>query len=462
MTRRTKPESAMSKVSKPNSFLHVNTEGQDSFGSNPYRVLLARRVNPEGHDSFGINPYQCHFSRVLLHAEPSFVRVSHQLGVNASHMHSAPSTKLKQDVWRYVFEAIVDEARSPDVVLPLLFVCKQWKAIAEPLLYRHLVFHRPVYIERCHRTLVQQSIRHIYHGNATRSLTLRGNTAWHNNTTGIERLLRYTSRLSRFSCRHFAVGTNVLDMLSQTCGRSLQELDITIGTDATLQMALLNRFTSLGHLGINVLHMAQIHSMDTPALDMPSMETLALSCYTDEALSSLVHFLCRGSFVALQFLSLTDILGGQPCQLVLPLLEKFGHQLSTVTLCLPSGEDVARLLFSSLKTVKQIYLINTLPDDIGCFLPSSVVMLELRLDLQEKPKTQDLLQFLDDLRRKKRQTHALGVVQLHSWATQAPFHWSTFGILYPTLAGHLMTRSVGLQLKGIKLLDEDGKCLMLG
>ncbi|KZO96162.1 hypothetical protein CALVIDRAFT_537359 [Calocera viscosa TUFC12733] len=384
-------------------------------------------------------------------------------------MDSTSSRKLTQDVWRYIFEEIVDEAKSAHIALPLLLVCKQWKAIALPLLYRYLHFYEPPSITKCLQTLVRQGIRGAYPGNSTRSIALDDGTPWPDITAPrLERLLRYTPRLKVFNSSMLPVGTDILDILGQTCGPLLEKLDIAIGgksTDVTLQLALLNRFTSLEHLTIELFDMAQIISMDTPALDMPSLGVLILSCFTDEPWSSLVHFLCRSSFVALDFLSLIDysgqLLGQQPCQTVLPLLETFGHQLLTVALYLPSGEDVARLLFGPLKTVKKIYLLCTLPDDIGRFLPASLNELQLHIDFQDGPQMQDLLQCLDNLRDKKRKTHALEMVQLYSWATNVQFYWSTIGANDPAFAGNLMLRSIGLQSKGIKLLDSAGKSVTL-
>ncbi|KZO96155.1 hypothetical protein CALVIDRAFT_136364 [Calocera viscosa TUFC12733] len=386
-------------------------------------------------------------------------------------MDSTSSGKLKQDVWRYIFEVIVDEAESSDVVLPLLLVCKEWKVIALPLLYRYLHFYQPTSIIECQPTLVRHGIRGAYPGNSTRSIELNVDTSWPGTIAPrLGKLLRYTPLLKRFHSPMFGVGTDILDILGQSCGSSLKQLDIAIGgknTDVTLQVALVTRFTSLRTLGIHLLNMVQSHSIDTPAFDMPSLRRLSLRC-SNEQPSEFIHFFCGGSFVALDYLSLhIRYFSGQHLEhttrpAVLRLLEKLGHQLSILELHIPQAEDVARLLFPLLKAVRYMELLNTLPNDIGRFLPASVNELKLYINMQDAPHMQALLQCLDNLRDTKQKTHALEVVYLQSWAASEPFHWSTISTLNPALAGHLMTMSIGLQLKDIKLLDNDGKCVMLG
>ncbi|KZO96157.1 hypothetical protein CALVIDRAFT_136393 [Calocera viscosa TUFC12733] len=388
-------------------------------------------------------------------------------------MDSTSCSKLKQDVWRYIFEEIleesIEECDSADVILPLLLVCKEWKVIALPLLYRYLRFHEPTSITKCQRTLVQQGIRGAYPGNSTRCIRLLVGTSWPDNTVPrLEKLLRYTPRLKVFYAPMLPVGTDILDTLGEACGPLLKRLDIAIGgnsTEATLQVALLTRFTSLVQLDIHLLDMAQIHTPDTPALDMPSLQILSLSCYTDEPLSALVHFLCRSSFAALDTLTLTIRdsaglpLGRTPCETILPLLETFGHQLSVLTLHVPQSEDVARLLFPPLKAVIRIELFSTPPNDIGRFLPESLQLLRLAIDFEDRTQLQDLLQCLENLRDMEPKTDALKVVFLQSWTTNERFRWSTIGTLNPALAGHLMTRSIWLQSKGIKLVDGAGSCM---
>ncbi|KZO96153.1 hypothetical protein CALVIDRAFT_537354, partial [Calocera viscosa TUFC12733] len=382
----------------------------------------------------------------------------------------SPCRNVKQDVWRCIFEVIVDGARTGSVVLPLLQVCKDWKAIAEPLLYRYLIFNNPASLEQCNQSLVRHSLRGLYYATATRTIKIPETISTPGWGLPLERIFHYTSHLHEFNAVKIELGTEALDSLRQTCGQSLRRLTLRVGGDSTktaaLQMVLLSRFRLLERLDIYIRGPADVSELsggDSPIFDMPVLTRLTLACSRRESLAELIEFVSLGRYPALVELWLNLPMlehgpsGGTPCDVVLPLLRRVGPQLLLFSLCAPYALEAARSFFPLLKKVRMISLtLGPQPQILGDFLPDSLAQLRFQIHLDVLAEEQALLATLDHITLSKNHGRNLKRVQVDSTGAEE-FHWMQLSVANPELAGKLMLRSLRLQSKRIHLTDQWGR-----
>ncbi|KZO96131.1 hypothetical protein CALVIDRAFT_598465 [Calocera viscosa TUFC12733] len=383
-------------------------------------------------------------------------------------MSSSTCKGVTEDILRCIFEDIVDEARVSSSVLSLMCVCKEWRALAEPLLYRYLHFNSISSLSTCYQGLIWKSIRREFPGNMARSFTL--SRAWAKDlTVGFDRILHYTPNLTVFEAPKTRLGCHTLEMLAQVAGPSLRKLDVLlggVGKHAALQIALLGRFSALESLFVEVSGLDDLSALsepDAPGFDLPFLDELFLRGFTKEPLSAFFQFLSIGRFPVLDTLILDLPLlglapaGSTPAASLIPLLKNVGSNLSVFTLHSPEAHDAAGLLFPLMTQVSSLRIpLGKLPQDVVKFLPPTVEMLLLGMDLDREEGLRTVMSCLDQLSSKELQDHSLTSINLKSPDVSALFHWSTIGARNAALAGRLMTYSLQLAAKGIRLQDDSG------
>ncbi|KZO96130.1 hypothetical protein CALVIDRAFT_537323 [Calocera viscosa TUFC12733] len=378
-------------------------------------------------------------------------------------MDSPALKAMNEDLWRCIFEKIVDEAQRPSVIPPLMYVCKEWTIAAEPLLYRYLHFTNATSISQCHQVLVWKAIQGSFPGKAARSFVLAGSFQME-----IDRILHYTPNLVTFNAAGSRLGSNSLEMLAQVGSHSLKDLNVTLGgegSDGALQLALLGRFVALKKLAVEVSGLngiSELSKMKAPSFELPSLAVLVLRCFSKEPLSPVFNFLSRCRFPVLKMLLLVlPNLGPAPTgctdsAALIPFFNNIGAQLSDLTLHTPIAEDAPRLLFPLMENLRSVCFANsTVPQGAIRFLPESVVHLRFLMNLGVREQVHALLDCLDQLSKGDYQ-HSISDVLIAS-STSEPFQWRTISAASRTLAGELMTRSVLLASQGIRVKDRNNK-----
>ncbi|KZT55167.1 hypothetical protein CALCODRAFT_360460 [Calocera cornea HHB12733] len=379
---------------------------------------------------------------------------------------------IPQDIWRTIFEVIVDEEQSSHVALSLMHVCKEWKAIAQPLLYRHLRFQKLISLEQYKDALVQHAIQCHYPGSATHSLTV---SIWDDeqdhSREHIHTILQFNPHLRHFNFICHGLTSNMLTDLQRVGCQSLTDLHIRMspnGLDTALHLAMLGRFAMLRHLFIMLEESGPTENAslsNAPVLDMPALATLELTRTSDVPLSNLVRHLSHGHFPSLTALTLdltvmevADNIAS-PSVPLLPLFQNIGPQLLSLEFSAEEARDAPRVLFPLLNKLRHLRIwMYGFDDGLGQFLPASLVKLECEVELDNALHTQSLLQCLDDVLSRPEGGLKIDVIHVHSLVYDE-FSWASIGDINPDLAGLLLARSIRLLERGIRLEDEDGKCL---
>ncbi|KZT55133.1 hypothetical protein CALCODRAFT_498949 [Calocera cornea HHB12733] len=385
-----------------------------------------------------------------------------------SRVRASVCRDMKEDVWLYIFETIMDKERRPSAIIPLMCVCKTWKNLAEPLLYQYLSFSSATAITRCHRSLMLKALRDQFPGARTRSLAF-SHTCPDGPHPVIDRMLHYMPHLLVFHAPHTKLGTGTFEMLAQVCGPSLKDLEVQIGGDGAegaLQAALVSRFRVLRRLHICVSELGRnsafFQFIGDQAWNLQHLEILLLRSPSKEALSAFFDFVSKGSFPSLTCLALDlpwlgppDV-GTTPAEALLSLFTKVGSQIARFTARIPHADNAPSLLFPLLTTVRTVrFPIGRPPQGFFEHLPASTEELLLGVDFSSDERTPALVGLLVELSLGEQRRKRLSL-QLTSETTYR-FEWWTLGVTHPNMAGDLMPLSVWLAAKNILLKDEAGK-----
>ncbi|KZT55166.1 hypothetical protein CALCODRAFT_498990 [Calocera cornea HHB12733] len=284
---------------------------------------------------------------------------------------------------------------------------------------------------------------------------------------GLPNLLLYTNNLKCFNLYSSPIGADILGCLVQLFKSQLLDLHVTIGHDDTaLQLALVGRFLTLRHLGLDVYPFEdgiRLADADVPPFEMPMLHSLEFNCLAGEGWKELMKFVGRGHFPALEILilevdiSIRSRRQSRMGQTLRPLLENVGQRLRYLDLSISEANDAAQVIFPLLTTVQEIsVLLVPASLNIGSCIPTSTMKVNLQLDRDWTQLQHSLFRFLDDLHSNAKQSPLLRVVQLLG-RTSMPFLWRTILSTHATTAEQLIIRSVTLQEDGIQLQDQSGE-----
>ncbi|EJT99549.1 hypothetical protein DACRYDRAFT_117774 [Dacryopinax primogenitus] len=165
---------------------------------------------------------------------------------------------LVPELWLVIFEYLVEErakdyySTRPNDFLQIILVCKQWKTLAQPLLYRCLRFGNREALDRFLLLFQTDSARCLQIEQSIRSLTVRHTVA---RSRQLSQLLGHCSNLREYKAD--LVGAADLSAIEQadSSKRCLERLDIGLdlrGWDLA-PLALIGSLTGLQHLDLEII-----------------------------------------------------------------------------------------------------------------------------------------------------------------------------------------------------------------
>ncbi|KZO96127.1 hypothetical protein CALVIDRAFT_555244, partial [Calocera viscosa TUFC12733] len=391
-------------------------------------------------------------------------------------MTSPLHDRLTHEIWRVVLEEVVEREKRPRLILTLMHVCKAWKAIAQPLLYRHLHFYSDNCLIKFHRHLLSNALRGCYPGKGARTFraTFYG-TTYHFHER-LQSILVYMPNLEVF-----CPGTNwnnrvAVEWLAQTRGKSLKQLDanIWLGEDADLQIAVLGQFSVLEKLDI---HMAEYKGQAPPLSDLHMFPAFEMSALTHLTLSGgrgqhatiFLTFVSRGLFPSLKELSLdlrtlghiTTGIRGTLTNALLPLFKNHSR-LSHLSITSVNPDDSLRLISSLLPLLGNIHKVrigSKPPQEVIGLLPTNIAELRLEANFHERDEMQTLLNCISHMYPSLSDLPSLKVIWVNSDDHDArPFEWANVDPAGDNadLFFQLMLYSVRFASKGVHIQDDNG------
>ncbi|EJT96705.1 hypothetical protein DACRYDRAFT_25530 [Dacryopinax primogenitus] len=282
-------------------------------------------------------------------------------------------------------------------------------------------------------------------------------------------IIRYMPMLSVFRAPGVQLPSSAFEALAAVSGPSLRELSVEISPDngeAAVQLMFLGHFPALRCLDLDASDLEDISELgetNTPALNMPYLDTLRVRCRGNHPRHVLLAFFSRGQFPVLQELMLDLPLTSPACEALGPLVGRVNHRLGTLSLHSNLADEGARTLLPLLTELRELVFCD--PPRWGFIdcLPPMIDRLIYHVQFDDPVQGRGLVQSLDQiLLAPKTRIPSLAVVRLTASGSRPDrFLWSTIAETNIAVAGQLMAKSMDLAEKGIRVIDEELKWLGL-
>ncbi|KZO94468.1 hypothetical protein CALVIDRAFT_599853 [Calocera viscosa TUFC12733] len=376
---------------------------------------------------------------------------------------------LSVELWSMIFE-LVQASASADVgwnkrqaCLPVLLVCKDWKEIAEPLLFRTITISHNKAIRQLTTSL---PLRHVARGPAAsciRQLRLTSMAYWGPDYRGpdyrdLMSLLSQTRNL--ISLTGLEGSFRELTVLAASCAGTLHNLDFTLAKDECISTALcvLKEFTSLSQLSFYTPvyrnYSVGQDAADIPLLEAPELRCLDLGARMEGAPSTTVTYFSRCRFPSLTELRLHDLQADELSTLY-DFLSYHGPRLERIQFGRVNASIIPKPLFPRVR-----HFVFDNMDDMDeepfppgrwfPYFPTSVRHIHLLVVDIDAPEL--YLPFIDEVQKDRAAIH-FDFIHLDD----PEFSWSRLYEDSPDQAGHWVHFALRLKREtGITVLDKDG------